>query len=98
MILKGPAGSYRFWKGPGGSKRFQKGSEGSSAIMEVKLYFDSPVRNYQLVNYWSALATTPARAGAKEANNFIDFFLIFFVHKSTTYRQPRMLKIGVHPN
>ena len=48
--------------------------------------------------YWSALATaqasTSARAGAKEAINFIDtFFLPFSNHKSTNFRQPRKLKI-----
>ena len=50
--------------------------------------------------YWSALSIAPtsALAGAKEAYNFTEFFLfflLFYNHRTTTSRQPRMLKFDM---
>jgi hypothetical protein len=66
---------------------------GSSVVGGVELPFLEKYQHSKI--YWSALATTPAsisaRAGAKEAINFIETCLVFV---SPTIKLPLLSNIG----
>ena len=76
-----------------------------SNFMVIRMLKEYTREENSAIQYWSALArtlaSTSAQAGAKEATNFIAFFVVVALplllsnHKYTTSRKPRKLKFSM---